>query len=439
MDHGALDLPSKLVGLWKILFERQSENRDLVGELCVAGPVGNRRDALVQAVQGVSPPELRRPQLILSRLVVDHYRDVLEQLQHALWQSVQSKRDEVFEGLMMKLGRGWDGDSPRWLSARLPAAALESHVPMLSSVVHEPDSLIVTTDTGDRIHYLDWGGAAQALPPLLLIHGLGATAWSWTPVARLLREQTRVLAMDLRGHGLSDSPRDGYGLESLAFDALTVLAANGFGVEVGGPPAVVAGHGLGAMVAAAMAFLQPESVAGVALVDAGWEDIAEATGMTAADFERSTGDPPEVLASMDAYLTDRRDFDPLTWDADQERAARAAVDEKHAGHIGPATRPHAMRGSIAAMFDYRPIETLAGLTMPIQIEVAESGAADDESARERTIALEDVVRARQAVGLAAPDVRHFPGAGHNLMRYRPAELSAALIELLEAGQVHQRS
>ena len=84
-----------------------------------------------------------------------------------------------------------------------------------------------------------------------------------------------------------------------------------YGVEVGGPPAVVAGHGLGAMVAAAMAFLQPESVAGVALVDGGWEDIAEATGMTAADFERSTGDPPEVLASMDAYLTDRRDFDPV--------------------------------------------------------------------------------------------------------------------------------
>ena len=310
---------------------------------------------------------------------------------------------------------------------------------MLSSVDHEPDSLVVTTDTGDRIHYLEWGGPAGALPPVLLIHGLGATAWSWTPVARRLRQTTRVLAMDLRGHGLSDSPRTGYDLESLAFDALTVLAANGFGVEVDGPAAVVAGLGLGAMVGAAMGFIQPDSIAGIALVDAGWEDVGEATGMTAADFERSATDPPEVMASMEAYLADRREFDPSTWDADQELAARAAVDEKHAGHVGPATRPHAMRGSIAAMFDYRPIETLAGLTMPIQIAVAESGAADDESARERTIALEDVVRARAAKGLSAPDIRHYPGAGHNLMRYRAPELSAALTELLEAGQAHQRS
>ena len=39
-------------------------------------------------------------------------------------------------------------------------------------------------------------------------------------------------------------PRAGYDLESLAFDALTVLAANGWGTDAGGPPAVVAGHGV---------------------------------------------------------------------------------------------------------------------------------------------------------------------------------------------------
>lgn len=310
---------------------------------------------------------------------------------------------------------------------------------MLSSVPHEPESLVVRTDQGDGIHYLDWGGPAAGLAPILLIHGLGATAWAWTPVARRLREHTRVIALDLRGHGLSDAPRTGYDLESLAFDALTVLVANGFGTDAGGPPAVVAGHGLGAMVAASMAWIQPDSVAAVSLIDGGWEELGEATGMTAADFERTIGDPPEVLASMDAYLTDRREFDPASWDADQERAARAAVDEKHAGHVGPVTRVHALRGSIEAMFDYRPIETLGGLSIPLQIAVAESGAADDESARERQIALDDVVKARAAAGLSAPDIRHFSGAGHNLMRYRPAELGAALLDLLKSADAHQRS
>lgn len=306
----------------------------------------------------------------------------------------------------------------------------------------EPESLIVTADTGDRLHYLDWGGPEQSppappglpgLPPLLLIHGLGQTAWIWAPVARRLRGITRILAPDMRGHGLSDSPRTGYELESLAFDALTVLAANGWGVEVGGDPAAVAGHGLGAMVAATMAVLQPESICAVALIDGGWEDVAEATGLTAAEFERGLGDPPEVLASMDAFLADRREFDPPSWDADQERAARATVDEKHAGHVGPVTRGFAVRASVAEMFGYQPLEVLAGVTQPLLVAVADSATADDEERRERLLALEDVVRRRRELGLSAPTVERFAGAGHNLMRYRPAELSASLERLLQEG------
>ncbi|MEP7378557.1 MAG: alpha/beta hydrolase [Chloroflexota bacterium] len=305
----------------------------------------------------------------------------------------------------------------------------------------EPESLVVTMDTGDRLHYLDWGGPTtdrSPLPPLLLIHGLQATAWSWASLARRLRGSTRVLAVDLRGHGLSESPRTGYDLESLAYDALTVLSANGYGADVDGPPAVVAGHGLGAAVAVTMANLRPRSVAGLTLIEGGFEDLAEVTGMTAADYQRSIGDPPEVLASMAAYLADRREFDPPTWDADQERAARAAVDEKHAGHVTSVVRAHALRGSVEALFSYRPRVALAPVAAPVLIAIAESGAADDETLRERRLALDDVVRARAAAGMAAPTIRIFKGAGHNLMRYRPDELGAALLELL-AQAVHQRS
>lgn len=302
-------------------------------------------------------------------------------------------------------------------------------------------------DTGDRLHYLDWGspttdrepgpGEAQ-LSPLLLIHGLASTAWSWAPIARRLRSATRVLALDLRGHGLSESPRTGYDLESLAYDALTVLSANGYGADLDGPPGVVAGHGLGAAVAVTMANLRPPSVAALALVEGGFEDLAEATGMTAVEYQGSIGEPPEVMASMDAYLADRREFDPATWDADQERAARAAVDEKHAGHVASVVRAVALRGSVEALFSYRPRIALAGISVPVMIAVAESGAADDETLRERRLALDDVLRARAAAGVAPPDIRVFKGAGHNLMRYRAATLSAALLELLE-GATHQRS
>jgi pimeloyl-ACP methyl ester carboxylesterase len=193
------------------------------------------------------------------------------------------------------------------------------------------------------------------------------------------------------------------------------------------------------MVAASMAAIRPRSICGVALVDAGWEDVEEVTGLTAAEFERSIGDPPEVMASVDAYLADRREFDRQTWDPDQERAARAAVEQKHAGHVALVTRPHALRGSVDAIFEYRPLQTLGTLEMPILVAVAASGAADDELARERQLALDDVIRARAERGLSAMTVRRFAGAGHNLMRYRPVELSSAMIDLLTEATAHQRS
>ncbi len=293
-----------------------------------------------------------------------------------------------------------------------------------------PDSFVVRLDTGEGIHYLDWGvpETSASLPPLILLHGLSQTAWAWAPVARRLAAHARVLAPDLRGHGLSDPTRAGYELDSLATDMLTVLSGNGWGDAVGGQPAVVAGHGFGAMIAATMAAQAPGSVAGVALVDGGWEEMSEATRSSADEYLAAIAEPPEVLGSMAAFLADRRHFHPPTWDADQERAARAQVDQKHAGHVGLVSRPTAIRGSVQAMWSYDPSEALLAVLRPLAVLVAET-SADDESARERRLALEDVLARRAARGLPASDVTRFTGVGHNLMRYRPAEVAAALLAL----------
>ena len=148
--------------------------------------------------------------------------------------------------------------------------------------------------------------------------------------------------------------------------------------------------------------------------------------MTAADYQRSIGDPPEVMASMAAYLADRREFDPPTWDADQERAARAAVDEKHAGHVASVVRAHALRGSVEAMFAYRPRDALAKVAAPLLIAVAESGAADDETLRERRLALDDVV--------ARPRGRGRRGAGHPRLQGRRPQPDA-----LPRGRAQRRA
>ena len=280
---------------------------------------------------------------------------------------------------------------------------------------------MVVVDPGDRIHFLDWGGPPDrsGRPGVLLIHGVAQTAWVWTPVARRLRAGQPVVALDLRGHGLSDAPTSGYDEVALVEDAVAV--ADGSGLLAAGP-LVVAGHGFGGVVAAWVAAALGNRCAALVLIDGGWEDLTAATGQTPDEFLRTLDEPPEVLRSMTAFLADRAAFDPGTWDADQERAARATVVETHAGRVVPATRPHALAGVIHALFAYGPVEALAAVAAPIVALVA----ADDEEGSRRA-ALADVQRALTRAGRPAIQVASFPRDGHNLMRYRPTEVAAAIL------------
>ena len=283
----------------------------------------------------------------------------------------------------------------------------------------EPDGFVVDVGGGDRLHFLDWGG--NGAPGVLLIHGLANTAWSWTPVARRLRGVRRVVAMDLRGHGLSDAPTGGYDPRTMASDVEAVAEGAGL-LEAPGDRIVIAGHGFGAMVAAWGALALGARCSGIVLVDGGWEGLEAASGMDVDEFLRGLDEPPEVMASLAAFLADRRAFDVPSWDADQERAARAVVVETHAGHVVPSTRPHVAEACVRAMFAYEPAEVIAAIDAPLTAIVA----ADDETGS-RTAALAAASAARVAAGREPIRSVVIGHVGHNLMRYRPAEVGAAIL------------
>jgi pimeloyl-ACP methyl ester carboxylesterase len=290
----------------------------------------------------------------------------------------------------------------------------------------EPEGFLVEIVPGERIHFLDWGiagGDAASRPGVLLVHGLSATAWAWTPIARRLQATVRTVAVDLRGHGLSDAPTSGYAREQLADDVVAVAEGAGLLPE---PAAriVLVGHGYGATVAAWAAERLAERCAGLVLVDGGWQDLAAETGMMPDEWLRELEEPPGIFGSMAAYLDDRREFDPASWDADQEQAARTTVVEVPAGKVVPAVRPHALAGSVEAMFTYDPLATLVHVTAPVTAILAGS---EDQAGRAARLAALD--RARQSAGLPSIRVVDLSPAGHNLMRYRPDEVSAAILEV----------
>ena len=68
-----------------------------------------------------------------------------------------------------------------------------------------------------KLYYQDEGKG----PPLLLIHGFGASTFTWRHVAPELAKTHRVIAVDLKGFGQSDKPFDG---RYSVFDQAELLA-----------------------------------------------------------------------------------------------------------------------------------------------------------------------------------------------------------------------
>ncbi len=320
------------------------------------------------------------------------------------------------------------GDAPAPLPRGPGLAPLPPGVAPPPDPSEEPAGFVVETDSGVRIHFLDWAAGSGAAVPgalgVLLLHGLASTAWSWAPVARRLCRTAHVVAMDLRGHGLSDAPTDGYEPDALADDAIAVAEGAGL-LEPGdrGPatPLVVAGIGYGAIVAAWTAHALGDRCHGLVLVDGGWEDLAAITGATPEEWLAAIEEPPEVLATMGAWLADRESFDAATWDADQDRAARAQVVETAAGRVKLAVHPHAMTGSVRAMWSYDPPAVLA----TVEARVAALVARDEDGTR--SAALAEIARIRDATGRSAVMAGSFPGRGHNLVRHEAEAVARAVL------------
>jgi pimeloyl-ACP methyl ester carboxylesterase len=117
-----------------------------------------------------------------------------------------------------------------------------------------------TADLGGPVHYVDFGGPDGA-PTVVLVHGLGGSHLNWDLFAPLIRPHARVMAVDLPGFGLSEP---GHRLATVQ-NNVTVL--DRFLREVAGTPAVLVGNSMGGMISILQASRQPETVAGLVLVD----------------------------------------------------------------------------------------------------------------------------------------------------------------------------
>jgi pyruvate dehydrogenase E2 component (dihydrolipoamide acetyltransferase) len=207
---------------------------------------------------------------------------------------------------------------------------------------------------GETIHYLKAGRAQKII---VLVHGFGSDARSWTMNQPALAASATVYALDLPGHGASPA-RDIGGLDHLAGIVSEAIAA------LAPAPVHVIGHSMGGAIALRVAELTPSRLRALTLI----APAGVGTG-------RNTAFIPAFLAMEDA--------------ASAEHALRMLVNHPALlnrqiidGVLASRSQPHVyaawqrMRevgGEIWAR-SAASQAALASLTMPVQIIWGEQDA-----------------------------------------------------------------
>src|SRR5580765_7055619 len=111
---------------------------------------------------------------------------------------------------------------------------------------------------GLETFYLE-AGPADA-PPIVLVHGLGATNSSMLPLIPMLAQRYRVIAPDLPGHGGTQATAEAHKARFLGDWLLAFLA------KTCDEPAVLIGNSLGGRTALEAALNRPEAVRGLVLL-----------------------------------------------------------------------------------------------------------------------------------------------------------------------------
>jgi len=123
---------------------------------------------------------------------------------------------------------------------------------------------------GVRIHYQEKGVGT----PLILLHGLSSSTYSWKDVFEPLAKNHRVIAVDLKGFGFSDKPDGDYTRRAQAI--LVAHLLDYLKIE----KAWLAGNSMGGEVSLNFALQYPTRVAGLILIDSAGVSVSGSHSLT---------------------------------------------------------------------------------------------------------------------------------------------------------------
>jgi pimeloyl-ACP methyl ester carboxylesterase len=176
---------------------------------------------------------------------------------------------------------------------------------------------------GLKIQLAVWEGKGKQI---LCVHGITANCRFWDCLASALAPHHRLIAMDLRGRGLSDKPSTGYSIEHHCKDILALM--NDQGLE----RPVLMGHSLGAFISLVFSAQYPQRVDRLILVDGGGKLSETQMAKVFAGIKPSLDRLGHVFPSFEAYLSLMKQAPFLQpWNAYMETYFRYEIEEVQGG------------------------------------------------------------------------------------------------------------
>lgn len=176
---------------------------------------------------------------------------------------------------------------------------------------------------GIELSYLDHGGEGETL---ILLHGLSANAHYFDGlIAAGLNEGLHVLAVDLRGRGLSEKPNSGFTHADHARDIIGLMDA--LGLE----QVFLCGHSYGGLLSQVIAVNYPDRVKKIIVMDAGYLE-PNVVEVIMPSLQRLG----QVYPSMADYLMQIKAspfYDNRFWDEGLEAYYRADMRELDDGRV----------------------------------------------------------------------------------------------------------
>jgi len=213
-----------------------------------------------------------------------------------------------------------------------------------------------------RAHYLVWDKSWRG-QPVLMLHGLASNARIWELVApHLLTRGYFPIALDQRGHGLTDKPDGDYGFDVFTRDLATFIDV----CNIERP--ILIGHSWGAMVVldyASRIKVGPRAPRGIILVDGGLTQLDDVPGATW-ESTRDRLTPPKLAGMPLADFMTRIQNGAAGWVPSDEAINiilgnfQIRADETIAPNLSFENHMKIVR----AMWDFKTYDRFAALLCP---------------------------------------------------------------------------